>query len=1090
MSSRTRHPQSLPPPPQPKPLATPPTSPEFSPVEFGTFPRSISLLPKVSPTKRVLRRKKSGLGSQAIVRTRRSKEPLFREKENQDENRETKETSSGLVGDERSSKLVKRLRSVRSVPLLSSTRPNNSHAAPEAAQLKEVKRKSERMDKGNEEVLSEESHRTRSYRPRTRTIGDVDEHQLQRYPTSSSSTNMYEFGYPSSAEVDGGFGSVSSGSDHLGHRKRLSSQMGSLGYSSISSGSNFGSVSASASAGFALKSAQRTRSETVTTVGGATSGSGSPRSTIRINLGDETPRNWTSERRRGSGASESVGSIVFGRTPQTDQTLRAQTLDIGQAREEVYRKSRDLQRVMNHEEASDLPVIAPSEKEIVRVVEPDQESIEEIKDNEETQRKFLQRHSIDFAHLHQSAGFRSRADQQSLASAASALVSQGDAGVSTDRTFDPTESEDERQRRIVEEARREGREKRRSWMLSKAGLAGGPMSPAVNATPFHRRNSSSITGGSCMSPGFTPMLMSPRVGEITPRAHIRQSSLQGGMRPLALVKNQERRRSMIIGQASDIVLGPPLVISPVEVVPEAEEEEESSDKLGELSRSESSTTCSMSAGHSDDPYISHARNWSNTSIGGGMPSIKTDGPQRESIHSSNGSSSHGSISRSVSIKSHRRTMSPAQQALPPHLRSFSVSSVSVTNSSMSSLGAVIGGTANSESSCSSGEHIGGPRVLSSDAYNFRMSIAQRKESKSLSNRQSLQLRTESRMTNSTFAAGSLRTESQMTWRNETPDLGFDAELRDNTSEDRESRIKRRRARAFLVAGLKLERNATPSNSSNVVAEQDEEWPASATESKKDRRGGIMVETNLNIGEEAMEIVSTPQPIERKRYSVLQREKGYDTGSGSDDVHSPTLRRAGTPLLPFYLKPGNSPSIDEATFFSARQSPVSASPVLATVEPSLPVIKPASPDITINVTEDSGIVYPIDNESTSVHRSLPRDDSENSLQDPSAWRAQSGEMMRELFWLPGTSQEQADSLGASDPNVRRVQSDVGLGAAFHQVDTGNRPMSRPPSPALIHPGSAGASPGRERKNSWSDAARGWLRSENKATPEVEVEKGFG
>ena len=1033
------------------------------------------------------------MGSQAIVRTRRSKEPLFQEKENQDENREKKKTSLGLVGDERSSKLVKRLRSVRSVPLLSSTRPNDSQPAPEAARSKEVKRKSERMDKGNEEVLSEESHRSRLYRPRTRTIGDVEEHQIQRYPTLSSSTNMYEFGYPSFAEVEGGFGSVSSGSEHPGHRKRLSSQMGSLGYSSISSGSNFGSLSASTSAGFAqggAKSAQRNRSETVTTFEGATSGSGSPRSTIRINLGDETPRNWMSERRRGSGASESVGSIVFGRTPRTDQTLRTQNLDIGQTREEVYRRSRDLQRIMCDEHSPDLPISAPSEEETARVVEPDQESIEEIRDNEEMQKKFLQRHSVDFAHLHQSASFRSRADQQSLASAASALTTQGEAGSSTDRAFDPTESEDERQRRIVEEARRSGREKRRSWMLSKAGLAGGPMSPIVHATPFHRRNSSSITSGSCMSPGFPPMLMSPRVGEITPRAHVRQSSLQGGMRPLALVKNQERRRSMIIGQASDIVLGPPLVTSPVEVVPEAEEEEESSDKVGELSRSESSTTCSMSAGHFDDPYISHARNWSNTSIGGGMPSIRTDGHKRGSVHSSNGSGSQGSISRSVSIKSHRRTMSPAQQALPPHLRSFSASSVSVTNSSMSSLGAVIGGTANSESSCSSGEHIGGPRVLSSDAYNFRMSVAQRKESKSLSNRQSLQLRTESRMTNSTFAAGSLRTESQMTWRNETPELGFDAELRDSLSEDRESRIKRRRARAFLVAGLKLERNATPSNSSNVVAEQDDDWPASATESKKDRRGGIMVETNLNIGEEAMEIVSTPQPIERKRYSVLQREKGYDTGSGSDDVHSPTLRRAGTPLLPFYLKPGNSPSMDEATFFSARQSPVSASSVLATAESGNSAIKPASPDITINVTAESGIVYPINTESTPVQRSLPRDDSENSLQDPSAWRAQSGEMMRELFWLPGTSQEPVDSAGANDHSVRRMQSDVGLGAAFQQVETGSRPMSRPPSPALIHPGSAGASPGRERKNSWSNAARGWLRSENKATPEVEVEKGFG
>ena len=170
--------------------------------------------------------------------------------------------------------------------------------------------------------------------------------------------------------------------------------------------------------------------------------------------------------------------------------------------------------------------------------------------------------------------------------------------------------------------------------------------------------------------------------------------------------------------------------------------------------------------------------------------------------------------------------------------------------------------------------------------------------------------------------------------------------------------------------------------------------------------------------------------------MMRREK-------QDDV--PTLRRAGTPLFPFYSKP------------SEAQSEDSVSP---------DVLPPkGSPEITISVVEESGEIRPIPLSHEPVH--FPRDESENSLQDPSAWRAQSGEMIRELFWLPSTQGDVTDV-----------------------PTTPTRPISRPPSPAVIHSDSAGASPGRERKTSWSNAARGWLRSESKTDPEAQVEKGFG
>ena len=993
MTSRTRHPLSLPPPPQPQPLATPPTSPEFSPAAFGAFPKpsGVILQPRISPSKRILRRKKSGLG--ATARTKKSKEPVPEGKENQDE----KTLRKKAAGEERSGRLVSRLRSVRSVPMLSTNRDNDT-VKDLFSSTTSVKRDSGKamftsISMGEREVLAEESDR-QTGRHGFKPVEHVNnEHALRRYPTSLSSTsdtNMVEFGQlPSSAELDGGFGSISSRGGGADRKDPTAWQ-----YSSMSSGtaSHFASISGS-SAG-----KTRERSETVTTFGGATSGSGSPRSTtatIRINLGeDTTPRAWTG-RRRSSAASDGVaiGSFGLDRTSGAESTVRAGALGNESNKEDVYRRSRDLQRIVG------------GDAEPSRAVQDDQGSIEEIRDTEEMQQRFLQRHSRDFAHLHGEvlASMFQQSERQSLASAASVLA-EASKNHSSARTFDPRETEDERQQRIIEEARREGREKRRSWMLSKAGLTGGPMSPTTTfygAPPTHTRNMSSIS--SMMSPGAS----SPRLGEMTPRAHARQTSLRGGIRPLSLVISQENARARESG--GNIVLGPPLVTSPVPVV---FEEEEKSDVVGEMTRSDS--TFSMSAGHEDEPYISHARNWSSTSA---------RGHRRGSMYSSgSGSGSQGSVSRSVSIKSHRRTMSPAQQALPPHLRTFSASSVSMTNSSMSSLGAVIGG--NSESSCSSGEHIGGPRVLSSEAYNFRMSV------------NAPAPRAESRMTNSTYAMGSFRTESRLTMRGPTPDLDLDG------SDDRESRIKRRRARAFLVAGLKLE-SKTARPDSGVMIEQDEDqgWPLSPSDGKKDRRAGVVVENRLEL--EAMEVMSESTPVERKRYSVMRREK----------QDGPVLRRAGTPLFPFNTM--ELPDVDEPDQEVQTSS--------------------GSPEITFSAVDDSGTIRSI--LPVEEHGPLPRDESENSLQDPSAWRAQSGEMIRELFWLPGTRPGAATA-------VEGTISDVAM------PSTPGRPSSGPTSPAIIHADSAGASPGRERKTSWSNAARGWLRSDTKPDPEAQVEKGFG
>jgi hypothetical protein len=904
---------------------------------------------------------------------------------------------------------------------------------------------------------------------------------------------------------------------------------------------------------------KRDRSETFTTVrsfdtcftGTGTNtntGSGSPRSTIKLHLGEEgevTPRAWmgmvgggfnprdagntgntTGTRRGRRRSSEGSGESVFVPLFSPGETDRA-VIDVN-----VNVKSgRALQRVVHlhptrrhgHGRAGQGSNEEEEEEGEERLTEmrggmEDDHGMHADGDgdgDEDERRKarFLKRHSREYSHLYSSPGLQEAFQQARSAPAYGGFGSDHPTtrtGVRDLSTVSPMETEDQRQARIVEEARKEGREKRRSWVLAKAGLVRleNPLSPKVQV-----RGGTGTARGHGHGHGrmdslehFSPVLGSGRMEQLQQQQsrHERSSSMSGGLRPLSLVMKQERerKRASLNGMTFE-PLGPALPL-PEPVIERAEEEEEDSDKLTEMTRSESSTTFALAnQNQAEEAYISHARHGSNASSGRAS-FVRGHGRGRGSGgRSSMDSSSNGSISLSRSV-SQRKVVSPSRQALPPHLRNFSTSSVSMSNSSMSSLGAVLGG--NSESSCSSGEHLGGPRVLSPEAFNFRMSVTER-ERLANEKRESIPLfssiRPDSRMTNSTLAYGSIRTESRFSMRGPTPDLGLYAEENFGPHEDRESRIRRRRARAFLVAGLKLEdnNNTLRSSHTSVVAEQDEEWPKSPDENKKSRRGGIMVEENLGIGEQVVETMDTPRPVERKRYSAMLR----DRVPKSDDDFPPT-RRAGTPLMPFYLNsasaaPAVSPAASavETTYYSAVQSPASTTqeqPAMIVSSPLTlePAAEPlASPGITISVIEETGNSYPVDINSanTTGLKPFPRDDSDNTL-DTSAWRAQSGEMIRELFWLPGAQQTEDGSLSPGEPVVRKAKSDMGLQAAFREEmpTVPRRSMSRPPSPALIHSDSAGASPGRERKTSWSDAAKGWLRSETKTTPEVEVEKGFG
>lgn len=94
-----------------------------------------------------------------------------------------------------------------------------------------------------------------------------------------------------------------------------------------------------------------------------------------------------------------------------------------------------------------------------------------------------------------------------------------------------------------------------------------------------------------------------------------------------------------------------------------------------------------------------------------------------------------------------------------------------------------------------------------------------------------------------------------------------------------------------------------------------------------------------------------------------------------------------------------------------------------------------------------------------------------------------ELERRLFFHPPSN----NSTPAK--TVRKVKSDFGLGSNHIALPQG-RSMSRPTSPVIIHEDSAGASPGRPTKTTWSKGVRQWWREESKPDAENATERGFG
>ncbi len=549
--------------------------------------------------------------------------------------------------------------------------------------------------------------------------------------------------------------------------------------------------------------------------------------------------------------------------------------------------------------------------------------------------RFLRSHSRDFGHLYSTNP--------------NPMAPKQDERMDKPRDSDMQrmESAQERHERLVQESRKEGRERRRSWMLAKAGLSLDE--PSSSSVPNHRRRSS-VLGG----------YATPRVDVARPmndpatRRMLRQSVdlrsqpvLAGGPRPLSLVASQDLKKRL---SAMGVVQPPAAAlandVTHAQVAPVLMEEPEEMSVVME----EPVTTPrpSLEIDHRNRLGMGqpgHSRNPSSLSIPyAGTTSRRSSPSGSIPPPSAYTRSMNQAIAAQYSAASPAGSMNstPPRSQIPPHLRNFSTSS---TGSSLSSLGAIIGESPGaSSSSCSSGaDHLGGPRELAPESFNFRMSAVER----SSSLRNGFQGRSESRLTTSSvgglIAPGSLRTNSRMTLRGSV----FDNDTnRASLIEDKHERTRRRRARAFLVAGLKLEKGSLD-RSSAITIEQDEEEDevlsdGQDAEEKHGRRHGLVMEQNdeltalANVQETAppREPISPPPPpsatSSRKRYSVIRREKmaAYvqPTASEGPRDHPP---RAPTPLLSLYLQPGRSAAAPletdgeissvAASYHTARQS---------------------------------------------------------------------------------------------------------------------------------------------------------------------------
>jgi hypothetical protein len=437
----------------------------------------------------------------------------------------------------------------------------------------------------------------------------------------------------------------------------------------------------------------------------------------------------------------------------------------------------------------------------------------------------------------------------------------------------------------------------------------------------------------------------------------------------------------------------------------------------------------------------------------------------------------------------------------------------------------------------------------------------------------------------------------MTLRGATP--GSDSN-RDSVIDDKHERARRRRARAFLVAGLKLEQGSLARSSTisidrefeeeeEVEGESDDvERSPNQTNGRQTRRVGLVMEQAEQLAaladlqesasvsaKSSVRSMSAAGGAGRKRYSMLRREKmaAYVRPTSVDEPRQPPAR-AQTPLLSLFLQPTRSvvsPTGTEAeqssavaSFHTARESlslasprssgglpalcdppmtcvrepftsdataasmPVSASAatppkqtlrrvrrfdelggpaqdsssgvVLAATEPN------GGPGITISLFESTS-----DQETATISTGSCDDHSlgstvseseEGGLKPPEESPAvtsteestpgwgrgiNSEELARELFWQSG--ELSSPPLQADATSIRKVKSDAGLGTAFTQQSIPPTP-STPISPSFIPADSAGASPGREQKESWSKGVRTWLTGGLKTTKEGEMEKGFG
>lgn len=481
--------------------------------------------------------------------------------------------------------------------------------------------------------------------------------------------------------------------------------------------------------------------------------------------------------------------------------------------------------------------------------------------------------------------------------------------------------------------------------------------------------------------------------------------------------------------------------------------------------------------------------------------------------------SRGSIAQASLSDQSRASLS----SVPLHLRTHSAS----TTSSLSSLGAIInnGSPSKSTSSCSSGgEHLGGPRVLSGKSFNFRMSVVSgggRRSAIMTDDHRPFNLSTsESHGTVQSFASsdgfGNLRTDSRMTLRGGRLLDGQIDPADALLGNDKDSRAARRRARAFLVAGLKLEEGSLFRQEASEEGGQKMDTT---------RREGLVIDQPIDLDAAAKENKA------RKRYSMMRAEKSVTLQPTTRQVGAPQTRSPSfMPLLPPHpIAPNGSGASSASSYHTAMDRRLSDSPLSEAsddhgfMDMLDELIPPAdnyqgrqsiSP-ITISsgetthksprhaaaapISTANGITIAVYDpmgharqaslasfrDSTSERPAPQRDNSEGSSGDlhMEDQGMNSLELERRLFFHPPSN----NSTPAK--TVRKVKSDFGLGSNHIALPQG-RSMSRPTSPVIIHEDSAGASPGRPTKTTWSKGVRQWWREESKPDAENATERGFG